>query len=153
MDDDMISSNDGDGPFRKILIGLDVSDQTDQVIKISACLVRLFRAEIEVVTVVNVPTTSAGNEMDGSPANKEEIRLREELLSRLSRYFGEEKNSFELKVLHGDPAERISEYADYSKCDLIIVGSRAQGAFKKAFLGSVSGSVVGRSKKSVLIIK
>jgi nucleotide-binding universal stress UspA family protein len=147
-------SSNGERPFKKILIGLDVSDKTDRVIQTSAYLVRVFKAEPEVITVVNVPTTSAGNEMDGIPANQEEIHLRDELISRLHRHFGQDQLAeMEVKVLHGDPAQRIAEYADYSRCDLIIVGSRGQGAIRKAILGSVSESVVGRSKRSVLIVK
>jgi nucleotide-binding universal stress UspA family protein len=141
-------------PFKKILIGLDLSDQTDVVIQTSAYLAQVLRAQAQVVTVINVPTSNAGNEMDGSPANQEEIRLREELLSRLHRYFEEdETKEIDVRVLHGDPGQRISEYAEYSDSDLIVLGSRNQGALKRAFLGSVSESVVGRSKRSVLIVK
>jgi nucleotide-binding universal stress UspA family protein len=150
----MPSTTNVERPFKRVLIGLDVSDQTDLVIRISAYLLGVFNAKAEVVTVIKVPTTSAGNEMDGIPANQEEIRLRDELLSRLHRYFGEDKlKELDVKVLHGDPSQRIAEYADYSSSDLIIVGSRGQGALKKAFLGSVSESVVGRSKRSVLVVR
>jgi nucleotide-binding universal stress UspA family protein len=143
-----------EGPFKRILIGLDVSDQTDLVIQIAAYLVNAFKAEAQVVTVINVPTTSAGNEMDGTPANQQEIRLRDELISRLHHHFKEDMlRKIEVKVLHGDPAQRIAEYADYSDSNLIIVGSRGQGALKRAFLGSVSESIAGRSKRSVLIVK
>jgi nucleotide-binding universal stress UspA family protein len=140
-------------PFKKILIGLDLSDQTDLVIETSVCLAKTFHAELVVVTVVHVPTSSAGNEMDGIPANKEEIKLQDELTTRLHKYFGDSARRIEIKVLHGDPAERISEYADYSKSDLIIVGSKREGALRKAVLGSVSGSLANKSKKSVLIVK
>lgn len=149
-----MSETDLARPFKKILIGLDLSDQTDLVIRTSAYLARVLKAEAQVVTVVNVPTSNAGNDMDGTPANQEEIRLREELLSRLHHYFEDlEPNGIDVRVLHGDPGERISEYADYSDSDLIVVGSRNQGTLKRAFLGSVSESIVGKSKRSVLIIK
>jgi nucleotide-binding universal stress UspA family protein len=140
-------------PFKRILIGLDVSDQTDLVVQASAYLVRTFDAEPLVVTVVNVPTNAAGNEMDGNPANKDEIQLQDELSAHLQKYFGERARNMEVKVLHGDPSERISEYADYSNSDLILVGSKNEGALRKAVLGSVSGSLANKSKKSVLIVK
>ena len=147
------NSSGGSVPFRKILIGLDLSEQTDVIIEKSAKLAGTSKASVEIVTVVNVPTNSAGNELDGSPANDEEIRLRDYLISRLHRYFGDEVKNLEVKVLHGDPAERLSEYAEYSNCDLIVVGSRSRGALRKAILGSVSGSVAAKSKTSVVIVK
>ena len=141
-------------PFKKILVALDISDQTELVIQTAAYLINALNASAEVVTVVNVPTHSPGNEMDGTPANKDENQLREDLISRLHPYFTDEEiRKLEMKVLHGDPSERITEYADHSQCDLIVLGSRSQGALKKAILGSVSGSVVAKSKKSVLIVK
>jgi nucleotide-binding universal stress UspA family protein len=142
-----------ESPFRKILIGLDTSDESDRVIETAARLVRALDSQVEIVSVVNVPTAGAANEMDGNPANQKEIRLREEILERLHRHFGEKAQEIEVKVLHGDPPERISEYADYAKCDLIIVGSKRQGAFAKTILGSVSRSVVMKSHKSVLVVK
>ncbi len=149
----MEGSNSTDSPFKKILIGLDLSNQTDLVIERSAYLVRTFGAELQVVTVVHVPTSTAGDEMDGNPANKGETQLQDELMNRLHKYFGDSVRQMEIKVLHGDPAERISEYADYTKSDLIIVGSKHEGAFRKAVLGTVSGSLANKSKKSVLIMK
>ena len=140
--------------FNKILVGLDHSEQTDAVvIAASAYLARELRALVEVVTVINVPTNFAGNEMDGLPASDEEISLRENLRKLVHQGFGEGAENIEIKVLHGDPAERISEYAEYLGCDLIIVGSRAQGALRKTIFGSVSDSVAARSKISVLIVK
>lgn len=143
----------GTNPFRKILVGLDNSDQTDLVIRVSSFFTSILGATAEVVTVINVPTNSAGNEMDGLPANQDEIRLRDALIERMHKVYGDRAKGMEVKVLHGDPAERISEYANYAHCDLILVGSRAQGAFRKALLGSVSGSVAAKSKVSVLIVK
>lgn len=142
-----------ESPFKKILIGVDISDQTDAVIATSRRLAEIFGAEVQVVTVVNVPTHSPGNEMDGTPANNQEIQLHDELLARLHKYYHDEANSLDVKVLHGDPAERIAEYAEYSNSDLVIVGSRKQGALRKAIVGSVSDSVAARCKKSVLIVR
>jgi nucleotide-binding universal stress UspA family protein len=140
-------------PFREILVGLDLSDQTDAVVSTAAYLIESLKAQAEFVTVVNVPTSTVGNEADGVPASQAEIRLRDELLDHLHRVFSDEADGLIVKVLHGDPAERISEYADYRKCDLIIIGSRRESALRKTILGSVSRSVTMRSNISVLIVK
>ncbi len=46
-----------------------------------------------------------------------------------------------------------AEYAEYSSCDLIVIGSRGYGPLKRAILGSTSSAVAGVSKNSVLILK
>jgi nucleotide-binding universal stress UspA family protein len=52
----------------------------------------------------------------------------------------------------GVPAERLADIADEEKAELIVVGSRGRGAFKAAFLGSVSHSLLGVARCPVLIV-
>ena len=139
-------------PFRKVLLGLDTSEQSLNVLHTAAELSRAFDAKLIVCTVVNIPTSVRGNELDGFPANDEERKILDKLDYLVHQELGSNE-TVDLKILHGDPAERIAEYAEYSNCDLIMVGSRGQGAIKKALLGSVSSSVASRSKKSVLIFR
>jgi nucleotide-binding universal stress UspA family protein len=52
----------------------------------------------------------------------------------------------------GYPAEEILKAADEEGCDLIILGSHGKGFLKHTFLGSVSRSVLERSRKPVFTI-
>ena len=58
----------------------------------------------------------------------------------------------ERRVAIGHPAEQLAELADEEDADLIVVGSRGRGAFKAAFLGSVSYNLVGVARCPVLIV-
>jgi nucleotide-binding universal stress UspA family protein len=58
----------------------------------------------------------------------------------------------ERRVEMGVPAERLADVADEEDAELIVVGSRGRGAFKAAFLGSVSNSLVGVARCPVLIV-
>lgn len=58
----------------------------------------------------------------------------------------------EFKVAEGLPAERLAELADDEDAELIVVGARGRGAFKAAFLGSVSNNLVGIARCPVLIV-
>ncbi len=60
---------------------------------------------------------------------------------------------FTSKVIHGKPASSIAEFAEKQKMDLIIMGSRGIGGFKGTIIGSVAGTVVQKSKVSVLVVK
>jgi nucleotide-binding universal stress UspA family protein len=54
--------------------------------------------------------------------------------------------------LHGDPAECLADAADDEHAKLIVVGSRGLGAFRAAFLGSVSNALVGIARCPVLVV-
>jgi nucleotide-binding universal stress UspA family protein len=58
----------------------------------------------------------------------------------------------ERRTAVGVPAERLAEIADEVDAELIVVGSRGRGAFKAAFLGSVSNALLGVARCPVLIV-
>lgn len=57
------------------------------------------------------------------------------------------------KIIYGNEAWEITEFAAYKKFDIIVMSSRGLGAVKETFLGSVTNTVVHKSKVPVLIVK
>ncbi len=56
------------------------------------------------------------------------------------------------KVLSGPPAETIAEAAGAEDVDLVVAGSRGQGAVARALLGSVSDRLVHLCPKPILVV-
>ncbi len=52
----------------------------------------------------------------------------------------------------GHPVEEILKVADEEGCDVIVLGTHGKGFLKQTFLGSVSNSVLLRTRKPVLIV-
>ncbi len=52
----------------------------------------------------------------------------------------------------GNPAEEILKAADEEDCDVIVLGSHGRGFLKQTLLGSVSSSVLLRTRKPVFVI-
>ena len=74
----------------------------------------------------------------------------EQLLADLAEAV--ELDNVEQRVVSGNAAERLAELAEEEAADLIVVGSRGRGAFKAAFLGSVSNELIGLARCPVLVI-
>jgi nucleotide-binding universal stress UspA family protein len=56
------------------------------------------------------------------------------------------------KVLSGPPAETLAEAAAAPDVDLVVVGSRGQGAVKRMLLGSVSDRLVHICPRPILVV-
>ncbi|HET7045609.1 MAG TPA: universal stress protein [Gaiellaceae bacterium] len=74
----------------------------------------------------------------------------EELLEQTAAAAGLE--GVETRVASGIPAERLADLADDERAALIVVGSRGRGAFRAAFLGSVSNELIGVARCPVLVV-
>lgn len=137
--------------FRKFLLAVQPGESNPRVWLVTRDLVHCGTQAI-VCHVVMRPTTGAANEVDGSPANEEELAINQELRARLNEYLGGDAREISIRILHGDPGQRICEYAEHTQCDLIVLGTRAKSSFGKWVRGSVSNYVAGNSRRSVLLI-
>jgi nucleotide-binding universal stress UspA family protein len=57
------------------------------------------------------------------------------------------------RLLHGSPARKIAQLADAGNYDLVVAGPRKTGFFRRLFGGSVTHSLLTRSRRSVLAVK
>ena len=61
--------------------------------------------------------------------------------------------SDEILIKNGEPAEVIMETAQELNCDLIVMGTKGQGALADMLIGSTAKRVVGKSPIPVLVIR
>ena len=52
----------------------------------------------------------------------------------------------------GHPVEEILKTVDEEGCDVIVLGTHGKGFLKQTFLGSVSSSVLLRTRKPVFVV-
>jgi len=52
----------------------------------------------------------------------------------------------------GQPVEEILKVAEEEDCDVIVLGTHSKGFLKQTFLGSVSNSVLLRTRKPVFVV-
>jgi nucleotide-binding universal stress UspA family protein len=143
---------------RSIVCGVDNTDDSRAVLAVAAALAKQLEHRLVLVHV-----TPLGHPADlaiGAGAVTPETMLpdssceqkaeAERLLAGLVTEMG--LADVHRRVLAGLPAERLADVADEEKAQLIVVGSRGRGAFRAAFLGSVSNSLVGVARCPVVIV-
>jgi nucleotide-binding universal stress UspA family protein len=137
--------------FRRVLLAVQPEEPNPRVWEIMGDLVRAGAQGLVCYAVLR-STTAAADAADGSPANEEELAIAQKLRTRAIAHLGVEARAIPIRILHGDPGERICEYAEYAQCDLIVLGTRAKPSFRTWVRGSVSRYVVNHSRRSVLLV-
>ena len=142
-----------------IVCGVDGSSDSQAALKVAAGLAdrlgtRLVLAHVAEPAHIPYAAAAPFGGMGGTMAVTAEIDSGEEAGERLLEQVAIDAGLVDAdrRVAVGFPAERLAELADEENAELIVVGSRGRGAFKAAFLGSVSSSLVGIARCPVLIV-
>lgn len=138
--------------IRKILVGFDGSESSKKAFTEAIDLAKKIHASVTVLTVIHLPDFSPT--MDEVDEEIEEAKKHYQPLLGNLRDMGA-KNGVMVNVVEikGHPAESLIKFAQEQKMDLIVVGTRGAGGFKKLLIGSVAQKVVSYSSVSVLVIK
>jgi nucleotide-binding universal stress UspA family protein len=137
--------------FGRLLLALDTKPPGPRLRWIVGELVHRYAAELIACHVVMRSTSVAGDERDGAPADAAETAVLATLRGQLIEILGAPGERAPIRILHGDPGERICEHARFAGCDLIVLESRER-TFARRLRGSVSKYVAGSFGGSVLIV-
>ena len=142
-----------------IVCGVDGSRDSQAALEVAARLsvrlgLRLVIAHVAEPAYIPYPAAARFGGMVGRHAVMEEAKSEEKAAERLLEHIvvAAAFTDAERRAVVGVPAERLADLADEEDAELIVVGSRGRGAFKSAFLGSVSNSLVGVARCPVLIV-
>ena len=144
---------------RSIVCGVDGSADSQAAVTFAAELASRLGTRLVLANVAesaHIPYAAAAPFGGGAVrmAVTEEVGAQEEeaerLLEQVAATYG--LADAELRVVVGLPGERLADLADEEDAELVVVGSRGRGAFKAAFLGSVSNSLVGVARCPVVIV-
>ena len=138
--------------MKKILVATDGSEYSERAL-IEAKKIAVCRGSK--VTIINVatdlPAYVQGDHVDTTKESviKHQNETLEEALIIFQDYSGE----VDTISRNGKESVAIIKEAEEGDYDLIIMGSKGEGAFFRAILGSTSNNVLNHVKKNVLIIK
>ena len=141
--------------IKHIMVPYDQSEPANRALEFAIDLAKKYGSKISVVSCI-VPQSP----MDPTFATaygETLILMRKaaaSVLANLESKLKEAGISQKTDVLEGlSITDELVSYADSHQVDLIVMGSRGLGGFKKLLLGSVASGVTQHAKCPVLIIK
>mmetsp|Transcript_2781 Transcript_2781/g.5516 ORF Transcript_2781/g.5516 Transcript_2781/m.5516 type:complete len:193 (-) Transcript_2781:398-976(-) len=161
--------NDAKLATTRLLVALDGSDFSDQVLRFCA---EHLTGRNEKVTFVHVyeyntvPAVGPGAAMAGLNINEMNNELRKQAVSKGTKYLHQAAKKAkslgfvpdEMKLLEGKPSmasakHALLEYTKQTQPSMLICGSRGLGAMGRMFLGSTSDFLVHSCDCTVMIVK
>ena len=139
--------------IKKILVPTDGSDNADRAVAKAITLAKAYSASLVFVNVV------AGHVVGGSQVvdDYEEYMEKsgEELIEKCEDQAKAAGSKSTGKVIRapGNAVGAILDTATKEKADLIVMGTRGLGGFRKLLVGSVSSGVVAHAPCSVLVVR
>jgi nucleotide-binding universal stress UspA family protein len=164
--------------IKKILFTTDLSQQTRHAFNYAAGLAHQYGATLTILYVMeDIPAPQSANlqafiggdrwkELQKSQEQhvqqvligkkREGVLIREALGDMVTatqrELLDKGLRSEEIVVTQGDPVDCISQEAEARQVDLIIMGYHPRGRIGEAIMGSISRSVLRRSKIPVLLV-
>lgn len=138
---------------RSIVCGVDGSSEARAALQVAAQLSGQLGLRLVVVHIAHTTLVATGGTgpMAAAPAAPDVyIDAAEKLVEQMVVDSG--LVDAERRVALGFPADRLADLADEERAEMIVVGSRGRGAFKTAFLGSVSNELIGVARCPVVVV-
>jgi nucleotide-binding universal stress UspA family protein len=149
-------------PLKKVLVSTDGSKNAERAVNVAVDISKQFNAELLVLNVVmelvppvyspigvDVPSVDYTAYLSRAEADGKKIA---EDAAKIANNAGVNNRVVVLRSVTSI-AEAILEEATKEKVNLIVMGTRGLGGFRKLLLGSVSSAIVDHASCSVLVIR
>ncbi|MCL5068559.1 MAG: universal stress protein [Thaumarchaeota archaeon] len=142
--------------LNKILVAVDGSENATRAAEVAAAIASNASAELTILYVIDMPVVPTGETY--IPFDKIEDKAREEAgkfipkLESVAKEIGV-KTRIEIVDSFGSVVRTITDYADREKIDLLVVGTRGLGGFKRLVLGSVASGLGQYAHCSGLVVR
>ena len=139
-------------PKRTILVPLDGSELAEAVLPHVEALAEQNGAEPVDVVLLRVAESPVMSDhyFSNIPETREEI---EKYLARVEERLQKAGLSVQSRVLTGEPAEQIVDYASTSPFSLVVMSTHARSGLSRWVLGSVAMKVVSGISSPILLVR
>jgi len=139
----------------KILVCVDLSDSTEEILKIIEKLCRPLNAKIWLLHNAMPEPETIEFKVDPIEARESLAKIfhhQHRQIQELAERFRKSGVDATALLVHGKTVDTILTEASDLDIDVIVVGSHGHGAMYQLLVGSISEGVLQRSSKPVLVI-
>ena len=148
-------------PLKKILVSTDGSENADRAVRAAIELAKQSEASLIILSVVieSIPQSYSPIGINIPPDFSRYFELAEQEGKKIvdTAVDGAKKESINVEgrvlTTMTSVVESVVEEASKKQIDLIVVGTRGLGGFRKLVLGSVSSGIVAHAKCAVLVVR
>jgi nucleotide-binding universal stress UspA family protein len=137
--------------YQRILVALDGSEISEQVIPYVEQLAEKFNPVVTIVRVIPSLTRGSSESAELSPVQQTEVQAAQAQLERISTQLRKTGCTVQTAMPFGRPADEIVDLARSSSADLIALTTHGRGLGRLLF-GSVSTEVLRKAHCPVLMI-
>ncbi len=138
--------------FKNILFPIDFSESSNKIIPYVITMAQAFQARVHLLYVVRDFKYLTSFHVPHPSLDRLENEVLENAQKMISRIGEENFNDCLTRVLTGDAATEILEYAQTEKIDVIIMGTHGRKGLDRTFFGSVAENVVRNAPMPVMVI-
>ena len=140
--------------FKKILFPVDLSEVSPKLVPYVKEMAATFGAEVHLLFVARILQHFTSIYVPHPSVSKFEAEVVEGAEKKLQEFVEEqfESDSCTARVVLGDPAEEILNYAQAEGIDLIIIGTHGRKGIERIIFGSVAERVLKKSPVPVLTV-
>jgi nucleotide-binding universal stress UspA family protein len=139
--------------MKKLLVAIDLSEPSKEVIEAALQLATALDGSIELVHVREPFVYAMAGQYGPSPAQEQAlVAWIDHSLASASDRLNHARVPCVTTSLYGSPAREIAAHADKIGADLIVVGTHGRGGLSHAVLGSVAERIVQKAKRPVLTV-
>jgi nucleotide-binding universal stress UspA family protein len=140
---------------RRILLCCDPTPAASRLISHGLSFASRFDAQLHLVNILESPAEVDGCETDGRSYGEIQQSLLERTRRRIEGLVPQSMRSrvdLVVSVLAAEPGDGLLDYARDSEMDLVIVGVRRRGRWRKILIGSTTEVMLRRSPCNVLTV-
>lgn len=134
--------------LKRILVAVDGSENSRRAVAFAAQLARASKSQLIILNVID----SRDYDRDSNDAKKKALALVKEHAAFAKKNYRIDSKRQVIRPGESVPLQIITA-ATSRKVDLIVVGSRGLGGFRKLLVGSTSNALVSHAPCSVLVVR
>ena len=141
--------------IKKIMVPVDFSENSTKILKSALFFANKCSATITIVYVLQSFEDYEGFFIPHMPVAQFENEMLENAKTKMNSFIRENlapETPHETRVLSGDIAEELLNYAEKNAIDLIVMGTHGYKGVEKILFGSVAAQVVKNAPCPVMVI-